>query len=352
MNFLLEGLTALIVGVTVVMRYINIHRREYDPETLKKARLMWGIYFCIAAAAVTHFSAIRAVFAVAFGDWFATLPRAIAAWVGYTLTIVQCYGLAPHLRARSNWPVWSGVVMIASYATLVATDASWHMGVFGHIIYSSWLAVIAGGIAVRGFAWSFRQERHLPMKLRLAAMVGTHICTVAWMFNDILDRLAMLFHFNYNHDLPYTPVLALLFITFVVGYLTPTRVFVFGAKQVAYFDNLMSFVFARTIECVAANLLGRRRARIDLLTIVRAPDQAVYMSVISLLDMPKKLSRGGDCIIAQALSMRLALVSEPDLHYNEVVRRIRLMGQEYVWHRIWPALSLRYTLRFFDRAHE
>src|SRR5258708_18859901 len=139
---------------------------------------MWGIYFCIALAAIAHVSSVRTLLAENVGTWFGPWPQGMAAWLGYTLTILQCYGLAPELRPRFNWPVWSGLVMIGFYSGLLATDVSWHGAGLGNLLYASWLALIAGPIAVRSFYWSFRQERHLPMKLRLAAMVGTHLSTI------------------------------------------------------------------------------------------------------------------------------------------------------------------------------
>ncbi len=329
-----EFISAFLLWVFVLWRFAATIRNgsmARNHSARRQALFMWGVYFCIALAATLLLISKLTQSPI----WIVVSERSIVAIAGYLLTAAVCYELAPELRAYRKILILAGALASVVITLTLAADESLHTGVIGLAIFEYYIFLVVARVVIPAFAKSFEQEIHPPMRLRLLTMILTHVAVVLWMLNSITDHLLHLIGINYDESLLYTIALVTAVPTFISAYLLPAAYFVGVVRLWEYFCNLMAFWHIRSLEKTICRLLEKPSMTLPLIGVLRFPQEAVYMSLIAIFDLRKRIALCPDPL-AQAISRRLEDIASPDLSYEYQVRSLATIARDITWLRPTP----------------
>ncbi len=357
----IETLVVIVLWMTVATRFIVVLRRGSIAQSgahRRQAWYFWSIFFCIALAATFRFEPVRGFLAAEIGSEFSKFPRTVISIFGYLLLVRVCYTLAPELRPRRDWPLYLSLLTFVCYTSLVLAASSNRVAATaalftGDVIFHFHLLILAARITVPTLAWSRRQERQPPMRLRLLLMEWTHRGIALWMLNNTARDLAVVIGLPYNYIPVYYVALAITVPTFVIAYLMPSVVFLGLTFFIGYLSDLFTLILFRAVEYRARQLLGREMGALRLFNALFLPAEAVYRSTIAILDVRKALEVISDPR-AQALAMRLRVIANPAIDYDRALERFWWIGLEVICVDL-PAinrwLALNYFLKFGEQAN-
>lgn len=329
LNLLLspEGLVATtLVSVVTIRFFVTLKRGLLDLSisTVRQAWLMWGVFFCMAAASVFHLINMR------FGANSNTLSwlwAAILAIVSYILISAISVEISP-LRPRWNWPILGGaltvIVILLAIVWLPASSAffSEYGFLIGHFFFAIYLFVVVFRLAVPAFYWSYTHETQPPMKIRFALMVITNIAVAVWMVNSLTDNICRLMGWPYNQDPVYYALLLILLPSFVLSYLLPASYFVKFVVLTQYFADLVTLWMMRQLENKIAQMTHTVLAPLGMRDWLLTPGSSIYCSAIAIFDSRKRLAQA-EVTDARKIAADIERVARPDLSYPVIVSQLR-----------------------------
>lgn len=325
-----EGLFTVIRWLFVLWRFLVTLRRGIDrsAEVQQEAWALWGAFFCIALT-FTFLLVVRhtSLFTAQFSIWSKEALIAITVLTGNLLGVFVCYKQAPNVRPRWNWPLYGCLLVLGIYILLwIAVEEYILRQSIKHYIDGiarplfEFLVVLIGiRIILPATHWSRKHEEKTSMRLRFLFMIWTVRIIVVWMLNGIINSVALITGIPYIF---YTPVyilsLTVFAFTFVNAYLMPKRYFVYLVKVVQAIQSFIAFVLIRSLEVLVARIRSREASPLDPTVVPRSFDEALYCSLIAVLDSHKPL-KGQVDDLACLLGQKLNLVARPELNYHEVV---------------------------------
>lgn len=327
------SLMAVIAWLIVITRLISVIRQHphLSPIARQRVWLFWAAFFSFAVV-VTIYDPLVQDFLKGSG-WLRDIPIIALAIITYVIGTRICYGFAPALRPRWDWPLYTGIGALA-VCVLVAWAAQTQpivsrplvdKAIFSRLIFAAFLIVVLGQVIVPAYVWAWRHEQQQPMRLRFRLIAGMHGTIALWLLLRVIEAAAWVVGLALSLGSVYVVLGVLITFLFSAHFLPPS-LFVKMAQALKYLQNIVTYFFIRRVEIYAVGLIAWQASPFNWFDILGKPDVAVYRCVIAILDMRKMLRRC-DYVAAQDLSDRLDNNLRLDMNYEEIVASLRNIGR-------------------------
>ncbi|MCC6190610.1 MAG: hypothetical protein IT318_16395 [Anaerolineales bacterium] len=258
---------------------------------------------------------------------------AIAAAVVWALS---CLSLDASLRPRS-WLLWlAPVVSIAILAVwwlflpemTVTRSPTANGEMLVTTLAQGYAFAIVATIAVPALSHRVKNERALPIRLRLLCILATQVILAVWLGSRVtIGPLVLIEVLPRTYSFSYVNVLIGLMILAYIASLLPPALLVSLARQMARVRDLLTLGRLRRIERLTAALLKAPPIQVPPAEAWNTPDYANYRLAIAILDRRKAL-KASSSQVAQQLARRLDQLVAQSPGYFELLHKLQRLSTQ------------------------
>lgn len=337
-----NGLAMLGAWAIVLNRLVHVLRRQpqLSPAAKRHVWFFWGALVGFAIVVTLYHPLTQKL--LDMSGWFYRVPQAVLAITVYVVGAQICYGFAPVIRPRWNWPLYVGIGVISLYIFLSWATQTWPIvrplvadnDALPCLVFSSFLLVLVCQIVLPAYAWAWRQEHQKPMRLRLQWIAVMHWLIVAWLLIRSGEAMASVLGEVVDFSTVYIALGVLITILFAAHFVPPSF-FVRLTQWLDYPADVLTYFYICRVATLAERLAVWNSSSAHWRDVLSDPAKTIYQRVVSILDAHKSLKRHAHPT-ADVISAHLDAFVAEQLNYDEIVMRLRELGRT----QPYPALQL------------